>query len=67
MLLFLLRSGLCPLLQWNFVMHPVYAAKAADPEGDYVRRWCPELAKLPLQFIHCPWDAPATTLAAAGE
>lgn len=33
-------------------MHPVYAAKAADPEGDYVRRWCPELARLPLEFIH---------------
>lgn len=52
--------------QWNFVMHPVYAAKAADPEGDYVRAWCPELSKLPVEFIHCPWEAPATVLAAAG-
>lgn len=25
--------------QWNFVMHPVHAAKAADPEGNYVRKW----------------------------
>ena len=33
--------------QWNFVMHPVYAAKSADPDGEYVRRWCPELAGLP--------------------
>ena len=24
--------------QWNFVMHPVYAAKSADPDGEYVRR-----------------------------
>ena len=52
--------------QWNFVMHPVYAAKSADPEGAYVRRWCPELAGLPREFVHCPWEAPATTLAAAG-
>eukprot|EP00308_Calcidiscus_leptoporus_P011861 CAMPEP_0119359834 /NCGR_PEP_ID=MMETSP1334-20130426/7618_1 /TAXON_ID=127549 /ORGANISM="Calcidiscus leptoporus, Strain RCC1130" /LENGTH=715 /DNA_ID=CAMNT_0007374575 /DNA_START=14 /DNA_END=2158 /DNA_ORIENTATION=+ len=44
--------------QWNFVMHPVYAAKACDPEGDYVRRWLPQLAKLPVEYIHCPWEAP---------
>ena len=51
--------------QWNFVMHPVYAAKSADPDGEYVRRWCPELAGLPREYVHCPWEAPATTLAAA--
>ena len=51
--------------QWNFVMHPVYAAKSADPDGEYVRRWCPELSGLPREFVHCPWEAPATTLAAA--
>ena len=33
--------------QWNFVMHPVFAAKSADPEGEYVRRWVPELKALP--------------------
>eukprot|EP00729_Bicosta_minor_P016163 gene16163-16923_t len=52
--------------QWNFVMHPVFAAKKCDPEGDYVRQWCPELAKLPVEYIHCPWEAPRTTLAGAG-
>ena len=60
--------------QWNFVMHPVFAAKSAvsfllfrmgnctdvvfcsqDPTGEYVRRWCPELMKLPIEFVHCPW------------
>merc|ERR1719171_2449856 len=43
---------------WNFVMHPVYAAKKVDPDGDYVRRWVPELRGLPKEFIHCPWEAP---------
>ena len=47
-------------------MHPVYAAKSCDPEGHYVRQWCPELAKLPSEYIHCPWEAPVTMLAAAG-
>ena len=38
-------------------MHPVYAAKACDPEGDYVRKWLPQLARLPVEYIHCPWEA----------
>ena len=28
--------------------------------------WCPELAKLPAEFIHNPWEAPTTMLAASG-
>ena len=35
--------------QWNFVMHPVFAAKRADPEGDYIREWVPELRGLPKE------------------
>ena len=44
--------------QWNFVMHPVFAAKTCDPQGDYVRTWLPQLSKLPVEYIHCPWEAP---------
>ncbi|CAE7216268.1 CRY2, partial [Symbiodinium pilosum] len=29
---------------WEFVLHPVNAAKSCDPEGHYVRRWLPFLA-----------------------
>eukprot|EP00929_Paragymnodinium_shiwhaense_P001861 TRINITY_DN102070_c0_g1_i1.p1 TRINITY_DN102070_c0_g1~~TRINITY_DN102070_c0_g1_i1.p1 ORF type:complete len:774 (+),score=55.77 TRINITY_DN102070_c0_g1_i1:41-2362(+) len=50
---------------WNFVMHPVYAAKKVDPEGHYVRRWLPELAQLPIEYIHCPWEAPVAYLLSA--
>lgn len=46
---------------WNFVMHPIYAGKKVDPEGHFVRRWLPELAHLPVEYIHCPWEAPAGT------
>jgi hypothetical protein len=52
--------------QWTFVMHPVFAAKKADPEGAYVREWLPALARLPAEYIHCPWEAPPSLLAAAG-
>jgi deoxyribodipyrimidine photo-lyase len=37
-----------------------------DPEGSYVRRWNPELARLPAAWIHRPWEAPLVALAAAG-
>ncbi|KAF2299694.1 hypothetical protein GH714_002520 [Hevea brasiliensis] len=29
-----------------------------DPHGEYVRRWLPELARLPTEWIHHPWNAP---------
>ena len=48
-------------------MHPVYAAKKCDPNGDYVREWCPELANLPVEYIHCPWEAPPSMLAVSGS
>ena len=47
-------------------MHPVFNAKKSDPEGDYVRKWLPQLAKLPVEYIHCPWEAPPSLLASAG-
>lgn len=30
-------------------------AKDYDPDGDYVRLWCPELENVPTEFVHCPW------------
>ncbi|KAK2643642.1 hypothetical protein Ddye_018837 [Dipteronia dyeriana] len=37
-----------------------------DPEGEYVRQWLPELARMPTEWIHHPWDAPLNVLRAAG-
>lgn len=48
------------------VFNPVSQGEKFDPEGDYVRRWVPELARMPARFIHHPWDAPAEVLRAAG-
>lgn len=46
--------------------HPVRHARAADPQGDYVRMWVPELSALPREYLHCPWEAPSARLAQAG-
>ncbi|GLT54231.1 hypothetical protein SLA2020_274470 [Shorea laevis] len=37
-----------------------------DPEGEYVRHWLPELARMPTEWIHHPWDAPFSMLKASG-
>ncbi|CAH1434462.1 unnamed protein product [Lactuca virosa] len=37
-----------------------------DPNGEYVRRWLPELSRLPTEWIHHPWNAPEYVLQAAG-
>ena len=48
------------------VFAPVLQGRKFDAEGDYVRRWVPELARLPVEFLHAPWEAPGDVLAAAG-
>lgn len=48
------------------VFNPVRQGERFDPGGDYVRRWVPELARLPERHIHQPWAAPASVLSAAG-
>ena len=39
------------------VFNPVLQGEKFDPDGDYVRRWVPELAHLPNGAIHRPWTA----------
>jgi deoxyribodipyrimidine photo-lyase len=48
------------------IFNPVIQGRTFDPEGVYVSRWVPELAKLPPRFIQAPWLAPAEVLASAG-
>jgi len=60
------NGGMSGLDQWNFVMHPVDAAYTCDPKGDFVRKWVPELAKLPDKLIHQPWKCPGGVLSRAG-
>ncbi|OFW52377.1 MAG: hypothetical protein A2V75_06745 [Actinobacteria bacterium RBG_16_70_17] len=48
------------------VFNPVGQGLRFDPAGDYVRRWVPEVARLPIPVIHAPWQAAPGVLAAAG-
>jgi deoxyribodipyrimidine photo-lyase len=48
------------------IFNPVSQATRFDPEANYIRKWVPELARLPTRFIHEPWAAPPMALSAAG-
>jgi deoxyribodipyrimidine photo-lyase len=48
------------------VFAPVLQGQKFDPEGAYVRRWVPELAPVPTEYLHAPWEAPPLVLLAAG-
>jgi deoxyribodipyrimidine photo-lyase len=38
------------------VFNPVTQARKFDPEGSYIARWVPELAKVPLPARFAPWE-----------
>ena len=40
--------------------------RSQDPSGAFVRRWVPELGRLPAKHLHTPWRAPPGVLSSAG-
>lgn len=54
------NAGKCGVDQWAFVPSPVSASQ--DPTGKYTKKWVPELAKLPLELLHRPWETPQVIL-----
>lgn len=38
------------------IFNPVLQGEKFDPDGDYVRKWCPQLRDLPKAVIHRPWE-----------
>ena len=48
------------------VFNPISQGQKFDPDGEYVRRWVPELRELPKQYVHEPWTADSATLTSSG-
>jgi deoxyribodipyrimidine photo-lyase len=48
------------------VFNPILQGEKFDPDGGYVSRWAPELARLPASAIHQPWSATPLEFASAG-
>ena len=38
------------------IFNPILQGEKFDKEGDYVKKWIPELIKVPKKFIHKPWE-----------
>ena len=48
------------------IFNPLLQGRKFDPLGDYVRHYVPELAQVPVRYIHSPWEASKPALGAAG-
>lgn len=48
------------------VFNPSLQGEKFDPEGAYVRRWVPELARVPLKYLQAPWTMPLDVQSRAG-
>ena len=48
------------------IFNPITQSEKFDKQGEYIRRYVPELANMPAKYIHCPWLAPDDVLQQAG-
>jgi deoxyribodipyrimidine photo-lyase len=48
------------------IFNPILQGQKYDPQGAYVRRWAPELGRVPDRFIHRPWAMPLEVQQKAG-
>jgi deoxyribodipyrimidine photo-lyase len=37
------------------IYNPIKQSEENDPEGLFIKQWVPELANLPIKFVHRPW------------
>ena len=56
----------CDAQPWFRIFNPVTQSQRFDPEGKFIRRYLPQLAKLSDSAIHAPWLATPVELEAAG-
>ena len=38
------------------IFNPILQGEKFDKEGEYVKRWIPQLKKVPKKYIHRPWE-----------
>lgn len=43
---------------WFRIFNPITQSQRFDPDGAFIRRYLPELARVPDRFLHAPWRMP---------
>ena len=56
----------CDAQPWFRIFNPVTQSEKFDAEGRFIRRYVPELDKVPQKFIHAPWAMSVAQQAACG-
>ncbi len=56
----------CDAQAYFRVFNPILQGEKFDPDGGYVKRWVPELSRVPARWIHRVWEAPEPVLREAG-
>ena len=56
----------CDAQPYFRIFNPVSQSRKFDAEGRFIRRYLPQLAKLPDELIHAPWEARPIDLEGAG-
>jgi deoxyribodipyrimidine photo-lyase len=51
---------------WFRIFNPLTQSRRFDPQGRFIRRYLPQLARLGDDLIHAPWEAGPIDLEAAG-
>ena len=44
------------------IFNPISQGIKFDPEGEYTKKFLPELSDLPIKYLYSPWEAPADVL-----
>ena len=58
-------SSGCDAQPYFRIFNPVSQSEKFDPQGKFIRRYLPQLARLPTAAIHAPWAASPMELLAA--
>lgn len=56
----------CDAQPYFRIFNPTTQSEKFDPQGRFIRKYLPQLARLPDKYIHAPWTASEDVLLASG-
>ncbi len=59
-------SSGCDAQPYFRIFNPVTQSEKFDPDGRFIKRYLPQLARLDAKYLHAPWLAPELTRQMAG-